>query len=197
MKLRSGFETALTPSFQRAKRTRVIALYDPSMRDEVIQLISKGLMEFAHSPEQKAHAKAYDERTTVRDIDRLTRLARFNRKMWVATEGRQIIGCVGLKPTLYTSIDSKEKADVYNLRVHPSFRRQGIGSHLMDALERYAESEGIERLRLNTQTNLEPALALYKNRGYQISRTKDELVTMQKTLLEPELTQHVTSTLRP
>jgi RimJ/RimL family protein N-acetyltransferase len=50
-------------------------------------------------------------------------------------------------------------------------RRHGIGRALLSALDRWAEGERVHRLQLNVVTSNAPAIALYRERGYEIEGT--------------------------
>ncbi len=54
------------------------------------------------------------------------------------------------------------------MRTHPDFLRRGIAARLLETIIDLARSEGIARLSLETGTGplFEPALALYRNRGF-------------------------------
>ena len=57
--------------------------------------------------------------------------------------------------------------DIDSLRVHPEYRRQGIGSALLDALIAWAESQPrVEKLGLYVFSTSEAAIGLYRSRGF-------------------------------
>jgi len=51
--------------------------------------------------------------------------------------------------------------------VKPSARGRGVATSLLDAQESYALEQGLEWIYLDTYDDLDVAIALYKNRGYQ------------------------------
>jgi ribosomal protein S18 acetylase RimI-like enzyme len=57
---------------------------------------------------------------------------------------------------------------IRSLAVRPSYRRQGIGSKLMDAAEALARERGLSALVLLVRPDNEAALAMYQRRGYQV-----------------------------
>jgi len=88
---------------------------------------------------------------------------------WVATLGGQIVGCAGLR---YIDPPGAEPADptlgeVTRMYVSSAARRQGLGSRLLDTVERHAHARGIRRLRLDARGDLVEARALYARRGYR------------------------------
>jgi ribosomal protein S18 acetylase RimI-like enzyme len=91
---------------------------------------------------------------------------------WVATLGGQIVGCAGLRYDSYIDPAGAEAAhptlgEVTRVYVSSAARRQGLGSKLLDTVERHARERGISRLRLDVRGDLVEARALYARRGYR------------------------------
>lgn len=61
---------------------------------------------------------------------------------------------------------------IYTLDVHPDYRRKGVGSMLIRALEERLCSQGVERIRLEAAVKNPAALELYRKAGYH----KKELI---------------------
>lgn len=78
----------------------------------------------------------------------------------------RILGMGGYKRT------SSDEAQALRVRVHPAFRRQGIGRRLMQAIEMSATANGVERVVLETADHQPEAIAFYESIGY--SRTGTE-----------------------
>jgi len=59
-------------------------------------------------------------------------------------------------------------AEVKSMRTHPDFLRRGIAAALLEAIIAAARAEGLTRLSLETGSGpaFEPALALYRKRGF-------------------------------
>jgi ribosomal-protein-alanine N-acetyltransferase len=55
---------------------------------------------------------------------------------------------------------------IYTLDVHPDYRRKGIGTMLISALEERLRAERAKRVRLEAALNNLAALALYRKSGY-------------------------------
>ena len=66
---------------------------------------------------------------------------------------------------------SNEFAHVITLDVLESFRRQSVGSGLLEAAEREASSRGVAIMYLETATTNKAAIALWKKHGYRESGT--------------------------
>ncbi|SFP97614.1 Acetyltransferase (GNAT) domain-containing protein [Roseivivax halotolerans] len=76
-----------------------------------------------------------------------------------AREGRDL-GCVGLKG------DGTVVGEIKRLWVSPEARGAGLARRLMDALENRARDLGMSTLRLDTNSALPEAVALYRNSGW-------------------------------
>lgn len=82
--------------------------------------------------------------------------------VWAAeVDGR--IAAVGASKRLDTSA-----AEVKSMRTHPDFLRQGIAAALLETIIAHARAEGYATLSLETGSGpaFEPALALYRRRGF-------------------------------
>jgi ribosomal protein S18 acetylase RimI-like enzyme len=76
-----------------------------------------------------------------------------------------IVAMGGFRP------DEDGRAEVLRVRVHPALRRRGIGTALMNELERRAIALGFTELRLDTASNQPEAVAFYHALGFrQIAR---------------------------
>lgn len=58
--------------------------------------------------------------------------------------------------------------EVKSMRTHPNFLRQGVGAALLEQIISAARARGLSRLSLETGSGpaFEPALALYRKRGF-------------------------------
>ncbi|CAL9615495.1 N-acetyltransferase family protein [Streptomyces sp. enrichment culture] len=83
--------------------------------------------------------------------------------VWVARDGDRIVGTVSLafpgKP------NSRHRAEVVKLMVHPAARGRGLGRTLLTAAEEAAAAAGITLLHLDTETG-SPAERLYRSAGW-------------------------------
>jgi GNAT superfamily N-acetyltransferase len=86
----------------------------------------------------------------------------------VADVGGAIVGTAGIR------ISGKRSADVIRVRVHPAMRRQGIGTALLEAVERRAAELNIRRLQLDTEENPEGALEFYLASGFHKVGDEDD-----------------------
>jgi amino-acid N-acetyltransferase len=86
------------------------------------------------------------------DLDSATGL-----RFWVAEDGDQLIGAIGLEPFGATGL-------LRSLVVSPSHRQHGLGSTLVSVLEQEANAQGVQALVLLTET----AEAFFRRRGYRV-----------------------------
>lgn len=70
------------------------------------------------------------------------------------------VGCVSLRPL------ADGEAEVKRLWVHPDARGQGLARRLMAALESRARTLGYHRLKLDSNSALTDAIALYRRMGW-------------------------------
>lgn len=61
-------------------------------------------------------------------------------------------------------------ARIYSLNVHPSYRRRGLGSSLMDSALGFLKDKGFKKITLETGMNNTAALNLYKSKGFSVDR---------------------------
>ncbi len=61
-------------------------------------------------------------------------------------------------------------ARIYILNVHPSYRRIGIASSLMDAAIRMLKERGFEKITIETGINNYAALKLYNLKGFTVDK---------------------------
>lgn len=59
-------------------------------------------------------------------------------------------------------------AELKRMYVDPAARRRGVGTAILDALERLARAEGVTVIRLETGTRQGEAIALYRRFGYRV-----------------------------
>lgn len=95
---------------------------------------------------------------------------------WVALVDDKVAGCIGVKPVLSTSTgqakptdDIQPTAELCRLSVDASYRRLGIASSLVAAVEAFARITSYKRLSLETIGAMESAQQLYVALGYKES----------------------------
>jgi RimJ/RimL family protein N-acetyltransferase len=84
--------------------------------------------------------------------------------VFVAEENGAIIGRLSIARDAHPA--SEHVADL-GLMVAREFRRQGIGTALMEEAERWARDLGVRKLELHVFPHNEAAIALYRGLGYE------------------------------
>lgn len=86
------------------------------------------------------------------------------------TNDGEVVGGIGME--LFSAFNNC--GEIQKLYVSEKAKRHGIGQQLLNRVETYAKSEGIQRLYLETHSNLKEAVRLYEKNGYnKISRPKN------------------------
>ena len=62
-------------------------------------------------------------------------------------------------------------AELWDLRVAPEWRRQGVGRALLRAAEEWAATQGCDRLRVETQDVNVAACRFYESHGFELRAT--------------------------
>jgi streptothricin acetyltransferase len=99
---------------------------------------------------------------------------KFNTTSWViflACEGGQPVGAVtlaGKTPELRMLNGRDDLADVWDIRVHPDHRHQGIGTGLFRMAIDWSRREGYRQLCVETQNVNVPACRFYHRQGCRL-----------------------------
>lgn len=82
--------------------------------------------------------------------------------VWSAWIGPELAGIGALKAF------AARHGELKSMRTHPRFLRRGVGAALLDHIVAEARTRGMTRLSLETGSGpaFEPALALYRQRGF-------------------------------
>lgn len=101
----------------------------------------------------------------------------------VAERGKRVIGFA------LGALTTRRRARLLMLAVHPSFRRRGVGSALIDAFFREAAVRGAETVVLEVRISNKDAIRFYQRHGFRITGILDRYYssgesayTMQKVL---------------
>lgn len=83
--------------------------------------------------------------------------------VWTARKDGRVAGISALKRL------GGGSGELKSMRTHPDFLRMGVAGALLEHLIAVAKGEGLNRLSLETGSgpSFEPALALYRKRGFQ------------------------------
>ncbi|MFM8680623.1 MAG: GNAT family N-acetyltransferase [Alphaproteobacteria bacterium] len=82
---------------------------------------------------------------------------------WTAWQGERVAGIGALRDL------GGRQGEVKSMRTHPDFLRQGVGALVLETIIGAARAAGMSRVSLETGSGpaFEPALALYRRRGFQ------------------------------
>ena len=96
--------------------------------------------------------------------------------VWAAVLNGQTVGCAAFR--------TKETAvgEVKRLFVRNEYRGKGAAKALMDAVEAHAREQGCEKLFLDTRITLEPAVTMYRKRGFEEVFRAGLYIQMEKKL---------------
>ena len=96
--------------------------------------------------------------------------------VWAAVVNGQTVGCAAYR-TKETSV-----GEVKRVFVKSECRGKRISKALMDAVEAHARKQGCEKLFLDTRITLEPAVSIYRKRGFEEIFRAGLYIQMEKKL---------------
>lgn len=110
---------------------------------------------FVAEMERQCFSDPWSEKSVASELDNPLSL-------WLIAEVDGVVaGYVGSQTVL-------DSADMMNLAVSPSFRRQGIGERLVNCLTEELKEKGVKTLLLEVRISNEPARELYQKLGFEI-----------------------------
>jgi ribosomal protein S18 acetylase RimI-like enzyme len=88
-------------------------------------------------------------------------------QFWVAeTEDHKVIGMIGVQH------HDEDVGEIRRLRVHPEYRRRGIGSRLIEEALRWCEERSYLKITLDTYMDRDAALKLFQKFHFRHNRTR-------------------------
>jgi ribosomal protein S18 acetylase RimI-like enzyme len=135
------------------------------------QLSSRLIQEFktvrlrALRDSPSAFGSTYGKESQLSDEDWLKRATTWNSNGGVCYIGMDKSEPCGIIASFFDKADP-QKAHVASMWVAPAYRRTGLGTTLMDAVERWARGHGAVELRLMVTSNNSVATAFYQRLGY-------------------------------
>lgn len=140
-----------------------IRSFETQDADSVRSLFSQGLMDFAQGSEREVGGYVQESLSDdLADINASYMDDPANH-FWVADEDGVVKGMVGVQWR------SDEEAELRRMSVASTARRQGVGLMLLETVEGFCRDRGHRRIILTTVTLLEPAIAMYRRFGFQLT----------------------------
>ena len=140
-----------------------IRSFETQDADSVRSLFSQGLMDFAQGSEREVGGYVQESLSDdLADINASYMDDPANH-FWVADEDGVVKGMVGVQWR------SDEEAELRRMSVASTARRQGVGLMLLETVEGFCRDRGHQRIILTTVTLLEPAIAMYRRFGLQVT----------------------------
>ena len=142
-----------------------------SILEVTASLNGLGGLVFTERPVHPPYLKDYDAEAGARPIDWA---ARFDISRWAffgAWLGNRRIGgaAVAVHTPGLTVLDaSEDQALLWDLRVAPARRRQGVGAALLAAVEAWASVRNYRELKVETQNINVPACRFYASHGFEL-----------------------------
>jgi ribosomal protein S18 acetylase RimI-like enzyme len=88
--------------------------------------------------------------------------------IWLAEGNGLVLGTVSV-------VTRRGELYIRSMAVHPAARGQGIGTHLLMAVEEFARPRGYQRLVLTTTPFLTAAIRLYQRAGFRLTGEQGDL----------------------
>ena len=87
--------------------------------------------------------------------------------LWVADYDETVIGMIGVQKT------SQHGAEIRRLRVRSDYRRQGVGSKLLEQALTFCLHHSYLKVSLDVRIERGPAIALFEKFGFQLNRSRE------------------------
>ncbi|MDG2992276.1 GNAT family N-acetyltransferase [Candidatus Synechococcus calcipolaris G9] len=84
-------------------------------------------------------------------------------EFWVVEKAAEVVGTAAYYP-----IDRGDNAvEIRKMYLHPQVRGKGLGTFLLQSLEKRIQSQGITTIWIETASVMKTAIGLYEKQGYQ------------------------------
>jgi len=85
---------------------------------------------------------------------------------WVAEADKRIVGTIGVQH------HDEGTGEIRRLRVHPDYRRRGIGTALLETAVRFCREQNYLKVTLDTYMERDPAIRLFERFKFKHYRTR-------------------------
>jgi ribosomal protein S18 acetylase RimI-like enzyme len=88
--------------------------------------------------------------------------------LFLAFEGSRHVGGAVVAPGSHLPDSPRDLATLFDIRIHPDFRRRGMGSGLLRSAADWAKGHGCALLKIETQNTNVPACRFYAAQGCRL-----------------------------
>ncbi len=139
--------------------------FDPNYQDDVANLINTGLGDRFGFIDESMNPDLFDIKSSYSDGVFL-----------IALDGEQLVATGALLPI------TAAVGQIVRMHTHSEFRRFGIATRVLNALEDYANQQDVESLYLETNLDWGDAISFYQRNGFVESGRNEVGIRFRKTL---------------
>lgn len=150
----TSIETILTDG-------KEIKIDDISIRTEV-QAGDAGYITYMHGwiyKEEYNYTTAFEGYVAESFFEFLLKYNPLKDRLWCAEHNGKIIGCIAI-------VGHEDKAQLRWFLINPLYRKMGLGKKLLNYALAFAKERGYKSIYLDTTSDLEKAISLYKKAGF-------------------------------
>ncbi len=137
-------------------------LNNPKHAKDIVKILDT----FARDP--MGQDEALNERVRTKLIDEIKKIP--TAKIFAAYKGEQILGVItGFIG--FSTFNAKKTYEIHDIAVHPDARGLGIGTRLLEKVEKEAKEMDCAKINLEVRTD-NPAQNLYKREGFNYGNPK-------------------------
>ena len=142
----------------------IVRQFQPSDQERCIELFRAGLTSYKESPMDKLNSWFVEVKLKedMKDIHAHYIHNKKQSNFWVAELNGVVIGCVGAVPDEHL----EGSLELVRMSVDSTIHRRGVGSLLIQQLEKFAKSEGFSKVSLTTLVWMHRACSFYEGSGY-------------------------------
>lgn len=120
----------------------------------------------------RAFSSTHAKESRLSDKEWMSRTERWNGNdaiLYLALDDEDVNNACGIVACYVEEDGGVPRGHVISMWVDPAFRRAGVGRLLIEALRKWAESEGLRELKLMVTSVNEGAIEFYRRMGFRMS----------------------------